>query len=83
MMEWWMTCRTQRTQLYLDQRRASEIAGVSLTTWSRWERGITEPEAHEKARVLEEFRRYEQMIIGDKSPLLPEPSAVKARKARA
>jgi transcriptional regulator with XRE-family HTH domain len=34
---------TWRVTFRLSQEEAARLAGVSLATWSRWERGITAP----------------------------------------
>jgi transcriptional regulator with XRE-family HTH domain len=52
-----------RVTLRLTQQQAADIAGVSLTTWSRWERGLTEPAEHDRiicwGQLVEELaRRY-------------------------
>lgn len=45
--------RIWRVANRLSQERAARLVGVSLTTWSRWERGETAP-----APVHQELVRY-------------------------
>jgi transcriptional regulator with XRE-family HTH domain len=47
---WSNTCWHWRHRHRLTQAQAAAHVNVSLTTWSRWERGRTEPAAEEARR---------------------------------
>jgi hypothetical protein len=59
METWSNTCWTWRHRWRLTQWKASGWANVSLTTWSRWERGLTEPSAEEARRVVKLMWEWE------------------------
>jgi transcriptional regulator with XRE-family HTH domain len=54
---WSNTTYHWRVRHRLTQERAAGIVGVSLTTWSRWERGQTEPQL-DMARAAHEAMAY-------------------------
>jgi DNA-binding transcriptional regulator YiaG len=45
--------RIWRATYGLDQERAARHVGVHLNTWSRWERGVTEPDVTQLELVRE------------------------------
>jgi DNA-binding XRE family transcriptional regulator len=59
MQTWSEICWNWRHKWRLTQWKASGIAGVSLTTWSRWERGQSEPDAHLARQATASMADYE------------------------
>jgi transcriptional regulator with XRE-family HTH domain len=60
MERWQETTYQWRVSRRLSQWRAAAIAGVSLTSWSRWERGETEPHPEMARRVLQDLRTWDE-----------------------
>jgi transcriptional regulator with XRE-family HTH domain len=65
MEPWSHTTYTWRVNRRLTQYRAAAIAGVSLTTWSRWERGLTEPDAPLARETIDAMYRFDRRRMLD------------------
>ena len=59
MDDWSNTTWQWRHRWRLTQEQAAGWAAVSLSTWQRWERGLTEPRAEEARRVIALMLRFE------------------------
>jgi transcriptional regulator with XRE-family HTH domain len=53
MARWAELCWNFRTRLRMTQKQAADAVGVSLATWSRWERGETTPAGDRLGAVLD------------------------------
>lgn len=53
MATWSHECWHARTLLRMTQQEAADACCISLSTWSRWERGRSEPEGWVKDSVRE------------------------------
>jgi transcriptional regulator with XRE-family HTH domain len=62
MEAWQETTYKWRVNRRLSQERAAAIVGVSLTSWSRWERGVTEPPVDLARAAVEAMRYYDQQF---------------------
>ena len=55
-----MNLKKRRTELGLTQGQLAKEVGVSLFTIRVWEQGITTPTIHNKAKLEEVLKKYEQ-----------------------
>lgn len=81
MSTWSHECWHARTLLRMTQAEAADASCVSRRTWSRWERGVTEPPAHVKEAVRDAMTVEHIAYMGAKVAQLMSRAELKAERS--